>query len=162
MRVRDLPPLDILNDLLSYNPETGELRWKTHRLRRNVGQPAGFLNGKGYLEIYIKGVRYLAHRVVWKLHHKVEPPPETVIDHINCNRSDNRAENLRIASYSENNVNTVGRSYFGLPAGVTLNGRNVWRVRVRWKGKTYNLGNYNSIEDAVTARANKLAELQQQ
>lgn len=49
------------------------------------------------------GVKYL-HRAVWEYHHG-KIPTDRVIDHINRDRSDNRIENLRLATFSQNRRN---------------------------------------------------------
>ena len=64
---------------------------------------------RGYLEIVIrfKGNLYhiSCHRFVWVLSNGCWP--QLTIDHINGNRHDNRIDNLREVSQSENNQNTL-------------------------------------------------------
>lgn len=83
--------------LLDYSGDTGHFRWK------ETGKPAGGLQDKGYRIIEIGGTPYYAHRLAWLYTHGVWP--EADLDHINRNRDDNRIENLRDVSRSENNRN---------------------------------------------------------
>lgn len=92
-------------ELLSYDPLTGELRW---RVARRNGYPAGIVAGgvgpDGYWTICIDLRAYKGHRLAWLLFTGVWPQAE--IDHINRNRIDNRIENLREANRSQNQVNS--------------------------------------------------------
>jgi hypothetical protein len=89
-----------LRELLTYDPETGELRWRVTRRRAAKGSLAGTLNRNGYRNIEVEQRCYKAHRLAW-LYVTGEWPKET-IDHINCKRDDNRWANLRQATTAEN------------------------------------------------------------
>ena len=68
----------------------------------------GFNSACGYLYLYLRvdGNRHgiQLHRLVWALVYGRFP---SQIDHVNGNRKDNRIENLREVSYSENDMNRV-------------------------------------------------------
>ncbi len=91
----DITP-ELLRERLSYCPTTGVLRWK---VGPNAGKPAGGVKS-GYVRIAISGVNVFAHRAAWAITHGKWP--NEVIDHINRNRQDNRLENLRDVSGTEN------------------------------------------------------------
>ena len=95
--VLDLPSLEVLNDQFKYDPETGILR----RIRWGWG-PCGYLTSNGYLRIKINGTHYRVHRIVWKMHYGVDPLSGLDIDHINRDKTDNRINNLRLATRKEN------------------------------------------------------------
>jgi hypothetical protein len=116
---KELPPIEMLRQLLDYNPETGLLTWKPrppemfagHDERicntwntRYAGQEAlGHVDAQGYKIGSINAVRVKAHRIAWKLLHGADPSGQ--IDHINGARADNRAINLRDVSQSGNQRN---------------------------------------------------------
>lgn len=68
----------------------------------------GYYDTRGYLNINLRmgGHRVVVrlHQVVWVLNHGRLP---VMIDHINGDRRENRIENLREVSYSENNCNRL-------------------------------------------------------
>ncbi|MCX5632610.1 MAG: HNH endonuclease signature motif containing protein [Phycisphaerae bacterium] len=61
----------------------------------------------------------------------MNPPPDSVVDHINGDRLDNRRENLRITNHRQNGLNRKPRNNTGF-AGVsiyTIKGKNFCRGR---------------------------------
>jgi hypothetical protein len=77
----------------------------------------------------------------------------TVIDHINGNTLDNRRENLRVCSHSENMKNSKKRSNGKCPyKGVYFNKHvNKWNPQIKVDGKRISLGYYLSAEEARNA-----------
>lgn len=73
------------------------------------GHPAhwtlGSDNSHGYLHVQIAGKNYKIHRLVAQTFIG-QIPQGYEVDHINRNPSDNRMENLRIVTHSENQRNT--------------------------------------------------------
>lgn len=59
------------------------------------------LDKYGYYVIQSGGKRHMLHRFIWFIVHGVWP--EKVIDHVNCDKKDNRLENLEDVSIAENN-----------------------------------------------------------
>lgn len=81
-----------------------------------------------------------------------------VVDHINGNFLDNRKENLRICSASENGFNRVKTlsKTSSIYKGVSWHkGSNSWRVHVSLEGLMYYGGYFKSEKDAAI-KANKL------
>ena len=104
----ELPPLEKINRLLSYDPKTGDFLWKVKPSRRiNQGSIAGNIDLNGYRRIRIDKKSYYAHRIAWLI--STGSPPPRNIDHKNGVRSDNRILNLRVASSSENAWNLIPR-----------------------------------------------------
>ncbi|ATE85769.1 HNH homing endonuclease [Shigella phage Sf12] len=88
------------NEIFEYRD--GKLYWNK-KTNRNIviGSLAGSLRSGGYLRVGAKGSYHYVHRIVWEMHNG-DIPEGMEIDHINGSRSDNRVENLRIVSHSEN------------------------------------------------------------
>jgi len=104
-------------ELFTY--EDGRLYWAVRTGRRaKVGDRAGCFKKDGYRRVQVYGKRILEHRVIYEMHHG--PIPEGMeIDHINGIRDDNRIENLRVVTRTENqhNVKSVKGICFHKAAG---------------------------------------------
>lgn len=87
------------------------------------------------------------------------------VDHKNGNRLDNRRQNLRLATRSQNVANSGRRSNRkqDLPRGINYNpsirSKQPYMARITKEGKTYFLGNFYKLNDAVKAYHSKRREL---
>ena len=79
----------------------GQLTWKEGRPGVRKGSVAGCLSN-GYIAIGVNRKVYYAHRIIFEMVHGYVP---SEIDHINGDRTDNRIENLRECSSSQNQMN---------------------------------------------------------
>lgn len=77
----------------------------------------GSKSKRGYLQVYIGGKKYLVHRLVAECYIP-NPNNKPQVDHINRNRDDNRVENLRWATNSDNQRNTVKNDRVNSRGGV--------------------------------------------
>lgn len=150
---------DYVRSILEYNQETGALVWKVAKGRVKAGCIAGRQNNTGYLQVQIDRRRYLAHRLVWLIHH--ESWPKDQIDHIDGCRTNNRVENLREATRPENHQNRAGNkvatSRF---LGVTrCSQTGKWAARICIQGKTKFLGRFHEEAAAAAAYAEAKATL---
>jgi hypothetical protein len=130
------PSIEELREYLDYEPETGVLRWKK-RVNSCVlaGAIAGSLSATGYLHIQLKGTHIAVHRVAFALHHGRWPHP--VCDHIDGNKLNNRASNLRECSVLNNQHNRrISRNNSSGVKGVYKMGDR-WRANVKCNGRTY-------------------------
>lgn len=143
---------------LTYNPETGLLRFKVDRVYKKAGDITGCDNGHGYIQVYLNGRYYKGHRIAWEMTYG-EIPEGYEIDHINHIRSDNRLCNLRLVSKSENQRNLS--KYKNNTSGVTGvswdKSKNKWVAQIHVNRKHINLGRFDNPLDAAAAR--KRAEI---
>ncbi len=160
------PTPEYLRECFDYNLETGSLVWKArpyhhfsnlnaHRswLTRFAGKSVGFVNKKGYLVTGFSGRGlYYLHRLIWAMVYGAHP--EGLVDHINQNPKDNRLSNLRIATRSENAMNSKVRrtNRSGVKGVHKMKGCERWvaQVAVKGGGPAY-LGSFRTLEDAAEA-----------
>lgn len=109
-----------------------------------------------YLSPYGYAVRYAGGKgkKTEYMHRLIMFAPKGVdVDHISLDKLDNRRENLRLASRSQNCFNrdkqSTNRSGF---KGVSWDkSKKKWRVAISAFNKQYHIGRFDSIEDAVAA-----------
>lgn len=90
-----------------FDYKNGELFWKkTNNYKIKIGAKAGNKDSLGYINIKIKGQSYKAHRLIY-VYHNGALDKNLQINHINGIRNDNRIENLRVVSNTENQRNQV-------------------------------------------------------
>lgn len=170
-----LPSQAYLQACFDYDPKEGILRWKARPVthfndgRRHpasvncrrwntkfAGKIAGYVtkhtNGAEPYHFHLVGIdkqMYVASRIIWKL--MTGNDPEN-IDHKNCNSLDNRFENLRECTVSQNGANVPGHrkpTFAGLK-GVTQN-RNKFKADITVRGKHYYLGAFDTAQEAHEA-----------
>ena len=136
-----------VRELLDYDPETGEFRWRQSLGSRKAGDIAGYRKPGEYSRIQIDGKMLLLHRVAWLYVHGVWPKDQ--IDHINLEKSDNRLVNLREATRALNSANTRKPSTNSSGhKGVRLK-RGRWNAQIKVSGKFLFLG---SFADPIAAQ----------
>lgn len=143
---------DRLMELLEYDPQSGVFTWNVRRGgTASAGSVAGFVRNDGYCEIKIDGQIFLSHRLAWLYVHG--ELPEKKIDHINEIKGDNRIENLREATHSENqwNISAARSDSRSKMRGVRLWCGKRWMARIKVRGKNINLGYFDNPEDARAA-----------
>jgi hypothetical protein len=157
--------LEILNDLLVCDAEKGLLYWKERSPKyfknekrvsnwngRFAGKPAfTTLKPEGYLQGTLFRKHHYAHRIIWWMTNGIEP---SEIDHRNGIRSDNRIENLKNVSSSENSKNLkLMKHNTSSCSGVYLNRKqDVWVAQITIDKKRKFLGSFKDKKDAINAR----------
>jgi hypothetical protein len=176
-----LPSKAWLEERLSYDPETGELRWKDRASEtfkstvciasfrsRFAGKIAGckmYKKDGSPKYIYLRLAEpdhpnrgRLAHRLIWVMMTGEEPPIGTLVDHKNRNPFDNRWRNLRLADYCQNSHNAIQAAGKCLP-GVAKKKWGSFTSQIRFKKKCYHLGSFKTELEAHEAYKAKSKEL---
>jgi hypothetical protein len=137
---------------LHYDPKTGEFRWLNPTSRSiNAGDLAGNLDPSSrYWDIAIEGRSYRAHRLAW-LYMTGKWWPR-VIDHRDRNPSNNRWDNLRRATVSQNNANRRRHKNNACGfKGVTRIPSGRWRATIFKNRRRHHLGVFATPESAHAA-----------
>lgn len=137
---------------LYYDPVQGTFIWKISKRKTKKGQIAGRKHPKGYIQITINDHTYMAHRLAWLYVYKSWPTKQ--IDHINENKKNNRINNLRDISQTNNQFNQSNPQKNNTSGyrGVSLHKLSgLYRVQVMCKRKQYHIGYFKNIEEAYKA-----------
>jgi hypothetical protein len=136
----------------------GAIYWRTKTaIAVTVGKRAGGNHGDGYRCVSINNKRYLEHRIIFLMHYGYLPQ---FIDHIDCNKLNNRIENLREASIFQNNQNNPNvRSATG-EKGIYFNTkRNKYHCQIWANGKCKSVGYFENLDEAKSAMLNARTNL---
>jgi outer membrane protein assembly factor BamB len=143
---KGMPSQERLNELLSYDPETGTLVWH-HTIRRcKAGSDAFTVKSDGKLKTTIDGGKYATPRVVYTLVTGIDPKDAT-IHCINGDLSDLSWDNLMLETTS--NV-AMGSS---AEDRTRLDYDTKYRARVMVSGKAIRIGDFDTEEEAEAAKS---------
>jgi hypothetical protein len=95
------------------------------------------------------GKKCSIHRLVCTAF-KPNPLNKRTVDHINRDRLDNRASNLRWATHGENNRNKINTVSPDLPLGVHMHSKK-YEAQIRIAGKKRHIGCFATPEEASEA-----------
>jgi hypothetical protein len=143
---------EIANQILAYDPESGEFRYKVSTNGRNKQGAIAGSPTLGYLSIMFKGRNYRLHRVVFLLEDGVFPKDQ--VDHINGVRDDNRRSNLRKATNQQNSWNKSSEGVL-----YQKNGVNKFSPYTDHMGKRTYYGSFFTREEAANISLMKRNEL---
>lgn len=140
-----------LHELLDYDTASGVFLRKVSLSNRTpVGSVAGSVNSSdGYRYILVDGKRYAAHRLAWI--YITGQWPDSLLDHIDMDRTNNALSNLRQANKSTNGANrgTNKNNTSGFKGVHYFRAGFVARIKV--KRKYIHLGVFTTKEDAAKA-----------
>ena len=138
-----------LKELLNYDPDTGVFTRKLYVRGHKVGEVVGF-DWNGYRGIKLDGKGYQAHRLAWLYVYGEHPKHE--VDHINCNKMDNRIANLRDIPKNKNRENQIApykNNKLGVQ-GVSMH-RGKYKAQIQIAGVVTYLGVHETLEAAKQA-----------
>ena len=147
--------------LLEYNPDTGSITWlerpatsrfnKTFNTRYAGKEAFSYTTTYGYKEGSLLNQRVLAHTVAYLF-----KTGEWVIglDHLNGDKADNRACNLRKADHALNarNMPKKKTNTSGFTGVYWNKQRSKWQARLQVDGRQHHLGCFDTPEEANEAR----------
>lgn len=151
---------EYIKELFEY--KDGYLYWKIKRSSMvKDNEPAGHDNfGKrsGYRVISVDGKNKQAHRLIFLYHHGFMP---AVIDHIDRNRLNNKIENLRQATPTQNQINRgISKNNKSGYKGVSFNKtKGKYAADTKHNGKHLSLGYFDTAEEASFVYNKKILEL---
>lgn len=103
----------------------------------------------GYAMAPIRGLKnkfVRMHRIIMNCG---EQEDSLVVDHINHDTTDNRKENLRIATTTQNNWNSINTCNSGIKYKPN---KDVWSVFINYNLQRINLGEFNTYDEAQNIR----------
>ena len=129
---------------------------KTNQI--NAGDRAGGINCTGYHIVRFNGKRYLLHRIIFLMHNGYLPD---YVDHIDNDPLNNRIENLRECTFSENRCNVKkSKNNTSGEKGVVWNKKEKkWVARITKSGVRHYIGRFTDFESARSAIRIKRKEL---
>ncbi len=96
------------------------------------------IGGNGYPQTCIR------YKLTY-LHHRILPAKKGItVDHVNNNKLDNRIENLRYATYAQNNTNKKAKGF--------KRSGNGWTAYIQVNGTPIYLGYFANEQDAIRVR----------
>lgn len=148
-KTKPLQTAEELHALFRY--EDGQIYWKKiDNSRKSADRPAGSINKSlGYRQVHMMGSLFYAHRIIFKMHNPDVDISNLVIDHKDGDRLNNRIENLRAVTHSDNSLNRL--------MNVNPYGQGVEKVSNRFAaivarhGKKKRLGIFDTPEEAHAA-----------
>ena len=136
---------ELVQEKFNYNKYTGILTRNSASNRK-----VGTVDSHGYIRLTINYKKYRAHRVIF-LHVNGFLPE--YVDHIDGDRLNNKIENLRYCSLSQNSMNSKVRSdsKSGVKGVMWHKASNRWRGYIRIGGRNKQVGSFKNIVDAEMA-----------
>jgi hypothetical protein len=149
-----------LHELFDYREDGHLLRKIKPNSKANklspIGEPAGTITDRGYRVLQVEGKLHKVHNLIYIFHHG-KIPKNQIIDHIDGDPDNNRIENLRSVTISQNMCNRkMPKHNKSGVKGVCWNKyRNKWTVGITHNKKKIYGGLYDNLDEA-TAKIKEL------
>jgi len=146
--IKQLPNKEYLQSIFEYHD--GQLFQKNSRGASKKGKKVGWLEKSGYFSTNVDNVRYRLHRLIYQYHLGFCPE---FLDHIDCNKTNNKIENLRPATIFENNRNrkVTTKNKSGLKGAFWDKQHKKWKSSIKINNKSIHLGHFENSLDAHLA-----------
>jgi hypothetical protein len=156
-RIRDKIPVPLNAEcawkIFDLDQSIGILTWKRSHDSIRAGDQAGYFHD-GYIRVEVAGRVYFAQNIIWLM--TTGEWPEGTLDHRDRQRSNNRFDNLRPATDSQNAANRIKHSNNTTGfKGVTFvkrdaaKGRKPYRATICKNYKRYIVGQFWTAEEAA-------------
>lgn len=141
-----------LLSLLNYDKDTGLFSRISKRSGVNgyVGSKVGMKTDKGYIRIGLCGRKYMAQKLAWFY---VTGEWVKEVDHKNRIKDDNKFDNLRDASRTQNrfNMEKYRNNTSGFKGVCFRKDRQDWQAHIQVDKKKVHLGFFSTAEEAAAA-----------
>lgn len=131
-----------------FDYKDGNLFWKIRKSNCiQIGDKAGCIDTNGYSKVRINKKMIGTHRLIFMFHYGFMP---FYVDHIDRDVKNNKIENLREATNSQNQWNTIKniRNTSGYKNVLFRKDRNKWTCRFKVNGKNIMRGSFDTPEEA--------------
>lgn len=134
-------------NMFEYDKASGEM-W---RIKKDGSkQLLSKVSSQGYIHTTVRSKPYGLHRLAFML--EGIDPKGSLVDHIDGDKLNNKRDNLRLVSHTENTRNrALGRNNNGGVFGVYLKGEK-WIAMIGVDDKLVHLGVFEKRDDAIAAR----------
>jgi hypothetical protein len=141
-----------LHELFEYRDDGNLIRKMSVRGGNKIGDVVGSINREGYYAVNVDGTQTYIHRMIFLYHHGYLTDG-LQIDHKDNNRANNRIENLREVTRSQNmhNSKIPSSNTSGIKGVSWSKKRQKWKAAIKKNYKTILLGYYDTIEEAAAA-----------
>lgn len=139
-----------VRELFDYHPDGYLTRLTKQSIRTEIGQKVGCLHSSGYLVAHVDKKLYKVHRLIFLWHHGYLPK---IVDHADMNTVNNRINNLRAATKSQNMANRKRSSLnsSGLKCAWFHKQTGKWETSINVRGEKIFIGLFATKEEAHAA-----------